>query len=91
MRSRSRRPSGITSRRVMPRQTCSSLATPAGDGSAAKCAPLIAPADAPTMKSGRRPTAASARSMPTSTAPRLPPPASTKAVFDAAFTGVGAY
>src|SRR5882672_8327015 len=74
---------GMMCRRVRLRQRRSSCATQPAVGSEAKNAPLIAPAEAPTMKSGRTPCSASACSMPTSTAPRLPPPASTNAVLPA--------
>jgi hypothetical protein len=49
-------------------------------GSAATNAPLIAPIEVPTTRSGRTPASESARSMPTSCAPSSPPPPSTKAV-----------
>src|SRR5580704_5826192 len=47
----------------------------------ARKAPLMAPADTPTMKSGCSPASRISASMPTCNAPRLPPPASTNAVF----------
>ena len=40
----------------------------------------MAPTDAPKTRSGRMPRRMRASSMPTCTAPRLPPPANTKAV-----------
>ena len=52
----------------------------APSGSAATSAPLIAPTDVPTTRSGRMPASDKARSMPTSWAPRMPPPPSTNAV-----------
>jgi hypothetical protein len=42
---------------------------------------LIAPADAPTTKSGCNPADNRPRNMPTWIAPRLPPPANANAVF----------
>jgi hypothetical protein len=42
--------------------------------------PLMAPTDVPITMSGRTPALASAQSMPTSWAPRTPPPPSTNAV-----------
>ncbi len=56
----------------------SRFAEPAG--SAATNAPLIAPIEVPTTRSGLIPASASARSMPTSLAPSKPPPPSTNAV-----------
>ncbi len=52
----------------------------APSGSAATNAPLSAPMEVPTTRSGRMPASASARSMPTSWAPSRPPPPSTNAV-----------
>src|SRR5574341_1167959 len=71
---------GNTSRRRTPCQICSSRSTPSTVGSHAWYTALIAPTDEPTTKSAFTPAAASARSMPTSTAPRLPPAANTNAV-----------
>ncbi len=48
-------------------------------GSLATAAPLIAPTDVPTTRSGTIPRSISARSIPTSLAPSCPPPPSTKA------------
>ena len=53
---------------------------PLAFGVPAKQAALIAPTDEPTSRSGTRPASTSERSMPTCTAPKLPPPASTNAV-----------
>ena len=58
-----------------------SRATPASLGSPANCAALNAPTLAPTIMSGITPAALNAFSMPTWTAPKLPPPAITKAVL----------
>src|ERR1700730_7479625 len=69
-----------TSRRLSPRQMLSSRATPSAVGSPAKYAPLRAPTDEPTTKSGLTPWATNSRSIPTWIAPKLPPPASTNAV-----------
>src|SRR5688572_2497729 len=41
----------------------------------------MAPTEEPTTRSGITPCSTSARSMPTCTAPKLPPPASTNAVL----------
>ena len=59
-------------------RSASRAAAPAG--SAATSAPLIAPTEVPTTRSGRMPASDKARSMPTSCAPRIPPPPSTNAV-----------
>src|SRR5262249_43826134 len=80
---------GKTSRRLMPSHSASSRNTPSRVGLPAKYAPLIAPTDEPMTMSGRMPAATIARSMPTCTAPRLPPPANTKAVLDVATSGLG--
>ena len=53
---------------------------PRASGCPAYAAPLIAPTDAPKTRSARMPRRTSSSSMPTWTAPRLPPPASTNAV-----------
>ena len=55
--------------------------SPPGSGCPAYDAPLIAPTEAPKTRSARMPRRISSSSMPTCTAPRLPPPASTKAVL----------
>src|SRR6185369_9182948 len=81
MPARRRNVTGNTSRRLSLRQMVSSFATPAAVGSPAKYAPLSAPTDEPTTKSGWIPWATNARNMPTWMAPKLPPPASTNAVF----------
>src|SRR4051794_19716089 len=60
--------------RSVSRSTTSSL------GSRATSAPLRAPTLVPSTRSGVMPRSKSARSMPTSTAPRSPPPPSTNAV-----------
>jgi hypothetical protein len=52
----------------------------APDGSAAMNAPLMAPTEVPTTRSGWMPASESALSMPTSCAPSSPPPPSTNAV-----------
>ena len=54
--------------------------TIASDGSAAMAAPFSAPTEQPTTRSGRMSRSTSACSIPTCSAPRLPPPLSTKAV-----------
>ena len=73
---------GKTSRRLRLPQTS---ARPARDPGDVPCAPthaaFIAPADVPTSRSGSMPWAERACSIPTWTAPRLPPPESTKAVL----------
>ncbi len=55
--------------------------TPATSGAPAKYAAFMAPTDEPTTKSGRSPASSRTCSMPTWMAPRLPPPAKTKAVL----------
>ena len=52
----------------------------ARDGSRATMAPLSAPTLVPSTRSGTTPRSKRARSIPTSTAPRTPPPPSTNAV-----------
>ena len=52
----------------------------AGDGSRATIAPLRAPTEVPSTRSGVMPRSNRACSMPTSTAPSTPPPPSTNAV-----------
>jgi len=52
----------------------------AAGGSAAMNAPLMAPTEVPTTRSGWMPASVSALSMPTSCAPSNPPPPSTNAV-----------
>lgn len=64
---------------VIVGQMCESrLAPPAG--SEAKNAPLRAPTDVPTIRSGVTPYSDSACNMPTWAAPRLAPPPMTKAI-----------
>jgi len=80
--SRIARPHSVSlnaSRRSSPRHFSPSRAA-APAGSAAMKAPLIAPTEVPTTRSGRMPASDSARSMPTSCAPSRPPPPSTNAV-----------
>ena len=69
---------GLPQRFALP-QLSQPLAAPASE-SAATNAPLMAPTDVPTIRSGLTPASDSARSMPTSCAPRMPPPPSTNAV-----------
>ena len=71
---------GKTSRRLSPRQIASRRAMPSALGAPAKYAPLMAPADDPTTMSGTTPNATNSWSIPTCTAPKLPPPARTNAV-----------
>src|SRR5690348_2449705 len=68
------------------RQSFASRSTPDGVGSQAKKAPFNAPTEAPITTSGEKPARLSACSMPTWTAPRLPPPLSTNAVLILAIT-----
>ena len=63
-------------------QVVVSRSTVAGDGSAANAAPLSAPTDVPTTRSGRTPCSRRARSIPTSAAPMCPPPPSTNAIIE---------
>src|SRR3954468_1478998 len=56
----------------------------ADEGSRATIAPLSAPTEVPSTRSGTTPRSKSACSMPTSAAPRTPPPPSTKAVVTGA-------
>src|SRR5690348_489200 len=63
------------------RQRFASRSTPDGVGSQAKKAPFNAPTEAPITTSGEKSARLSACSMPTWTAPRLPPPLSTNAVL----------
>ena len=72
--------SGKTSAFRRRSQVRSSCVTPSELGAAAKYAALMAPTDAPMTRSGTMLFRVSAFSMPTCTAPRLPPPASTNAV-----------
>src|SRR5438093_2588093 len=71
--------SGNTSCRRRPFQISPSSRTPSGSGHPAIQAALTAPTEVPTTKSGQTPCSNSALSIPTWTAPRLPPPESTKA------------
>src|SRR6185312_10464209 len=81
---------GNTSERRSPRHRASRRSTPAASGAPAKYAPLIAPAEEPTTKSGRTPWATRPRSIPAWTAPKLPPPAKTNAVaIEASLVGDG--
>src|SRR3954452_4165856 len=64
----------------MSSHTRRNRATALGVGSAATSAPLMAPTDVPTIRSGLIPLSKSARSIPTSAAPSTPPPPRTKAV-----------
>ena len=57
-----------------------SRSTTARSGWRATIAPLRAPTLVPRTRSGTIPRSSSARSMPTSTAPRTPPPPRTNAV-----------
>src|SRR5882757_5702221 len=68
-----------TSRVRTPAQSADIRSIMALVGSYARNAPFNAPADTPTIRSGRKPLAMSSASMPTCTAPRLPPPARTNA------------
>src|SRR3954454_22692868 len=61
-------------------QMSTSRSAPASVGSPAIAAPLSAPTEHPTIMSGRTPWSNNARTIPTCTAPRLPPPPSTNAV-----------
>src|SRR3954470_23868571 len=64
----------------MSSHTRRNRATALGVGSAATSAPLMAPTDVPTIRSGLIPLSKSARSIPTSAAPSTPPPPRPKAV-----------
>ena len=66
--------------RRKPHQISASRVRPFRSGASAKWAALSAPTEDPTTRSGCRPASTSAISIPTCTAPRLPPPASTNAV-----------
>src|SRR2546426_9765563 len=57
-----------------------SRSTPAGLGSHARAVALSAPAEVPTSMSTPMPASKSARSAPTSNAPRLPPPLRTTVI-----------
>src|SRR5688572_9410991 len=59
----------------------------ARDGSRATIAPLSAPTDVPSTRSGVMPLSNRACSIPTSAAPRTPPPPSTNAVVTASGPG----
>ena len=59
----------------------SSFSTDATDGLRATAAPCKAPTEVPTMRSGRTPCFMSACSIPTSAAPRCPPPPRTNAML----------
>ena len=61
-------------------QSSVSRSMTAGDGSRATSAPLRAPTDVPSTRSGSMPRSNSACSIPTSAAPSTPPPPSTNAV-----------
>src|SRR6185437_8396742 len=63
------------------RHRSASRSTPDGVGSQAKKAPFSAPTEAPITTSGMKSARLRACSMPTWTAPRLPPPLSTSAVL----------
>src|SRR6478672_5961536 len=74
--------SPYTSRlRAVAAHSSVSRSTTARSGCRATIAPLSAPTLVPRTRSGTMPRSRSARSMPTSTAPRTPPPPSTKAVL----------
>ena len=66
--------------RLAPRHRSVRRSITAGEGSRATMAPLSAPTLVPRTRSGVIPRSNRARSMPTSTAPRTPPPPSTNAV-----------
>ena len=78
---------GDRSARFAVRHSSVSRSTPASVGSAAKNAPLIAPTEVPRMTSGWTPLSARARSMPTSWAPRTPPPPRTNATSQTGRSG----
>jgi hypothetical protein len=75
-----RRPRGTIDRASVVRHRWSIRSTPRGVGSPAIAAPLIAPIEQPTIRSGRTPWSSRARSIPTWDEPRLAPLERTKAV-----------
>jgi hypothetical protein len=62
---------------VDPQRAISAI--PGRSGRLAKNAPLMAPTEVPTIMPGRSPLSTRAYSIPTWSAPRLPPPLSTNA------------